>query len=465
MQSKRAAIYLRQSMDKEEGIESQRKRAHALAVARGWEVVVEFVDNNVKASKSRDTAEWAELVRRSKAGDFEVVVATKMDRLARRVRDILELSESGLGITTVEGELDTTTEMGKFQAVLLTALAELEIGRKGQRHKEAHADRAARGIPRTTKRPYGWKSDGMTLELREAAHLRAALRNILAGRSIRGEAARMNRAGQRTPTYKSGSGGKLWDAKSLTSVLDRPRMAGINAYLGEETQESRIQPVVSREDWEAYRALRKNQDRLTRLGSSDLSHYLTGVAECACGEQMRSRTVTSRGKKVPYYECKNRDAKDGKKHTAIAAHLVEVKVEAFLYGHMSGGWTRAGGTGEKVKTIRAALAGIAEDRAAATEALLTKGVDKGPVRVRLAKLDLEARSLEAELEKALSDDWGADWLDALMAAGEDSYESAEAFKTWFDGLTPEQRRALVRGNFTVKVGPGQGVKRVRVDPR
>ncbi|PVE60363.1 hypothetical protein DC432_15320, partial [Microbacterium testaceum] len=160
-----------------------------------------------------------------RAGDFQAVVATKVDRLARRVKDILDLTDAGIGIATVEGELDTTTDMGKFQAVLLAALAELEANRKGQRHKDAHVARAAKGVPRTTKRPYGWKADGMTLEPVEADHLRTALRNIIDPEkkaSIRGECKRMNDAGARTPVYKSGSGGKLWTARTLVSVLDRP---------------------------------------------------------------------------------------------------------------------------------------------------------------------------------------------------------------------------------------------------
>lgn len=462
---KRAAIYLRQSMDNEEGIEGQRTRTRALALARGWEVVAEYTDNNVKASKSRDTAEWAEMIARSQAGDFEVIVATKVDRLARRVRDILDLADSGVGIATVEGELDTTTEMGRFQAVLLTALAELEIGRKGQRHKDAHLDRAAKGIPRTTKRPYGWKKDGMTPEPEEAEHLATALRNILDGKSIRGEVKRMNDAGARTPVYAK-SGGLEWTPKALTSVLERPRMAGINTYLGTVTEKSQIQPIVTVEEWEAFNALRKSKDRLSRAqGDTDsktaLRYYLSGVPYCPCGATLRARPVLSRDKKVPYYQC----IQSGKGHVGIAVHRLEKVVEMRLYGDMSGGWLKSGGTGEKVRDIRKEIATVEEQRSTATDALLVPGVSKAKVTTQLAALNVEREKLDARLEKAISDDFGAEWLDALMTAGEDSYESADAFKTWFDDLDPEKRRALVRGNYLIEVGPGQGIKRVTINDR
>src|SRR5690606_6863176 len=140
----------------------------------------------------------------------------------------------------------------------------LEASRKGERHREAHADRAARGIPRTTKRPYGWKPGGMELEPREAEHLRTAITNIRRGGSIRAEVRRMNDAGERTPRYASGSGGREWTSRSLVSVLDNPRIAGVLVYQGVEQPESRIEPVVSREEWEEYRAIRRDPGRLTR---------------------------------------------------------------------------------------------------------------------------------------------------------------------------------------------------------
>ncbi|RDV44127.1 hypothetical protein DOE76_13870 [Leifsonia sp. ku-ls] len=460
----RAAIYLRQSLDNTEGIERQRDRCRALAVARDWEVVEEFEDNAVSASKSRERAEWAKMLERAKAGEFDVIVSTKLDRLARRVRDVLDLQEIGVSIATLENDIDTTTASGRFQAQLLAALAELEANRKGERHKDAHVARAARGIPRTTKRPYGWKADGQTLEPEEAEHLRLAIQNVLAGGSLRAEVKRMNDAGARTPVYKSGSGGQEWTTRTLVSVLDRPRMAGINTYLGEVTEHSTIEPVVSVEDWEAYRAIRKDPTRLTRegRGKTPLAHFLSGVPVCTCGETLSAQPVRSRGKSVDYYTCRKGK---GKGHVAIAAHLLEVKAEAYLYGMMSGGYVKPGDTGEKVKALRERLATIAEEQTEATDLMLTKGVDKARVRTRLAELAEEATTASAELEAALSADLGAEWLEKLNAAGEDSAESATEFLAWFKALPVETQRALVRGNMTIHVQPGQGSERAVIRPR
>lgn len=468
--TKRAAVYLRQSMDREEGIEGQRKRTHALTVARGWEVVAEFVDNDVKATKSRDTAAWGEMVARAQAGEFDVIVATKVDRLARRVRDILDLADSGLGIATVEADLDTTTEMGRFQAILLTALAELETNRKGQRHRDAHADRAARGIPRTTKRPYGWQKDGMTLEPEEAEHLRTAVRNIVAGKSIRGEAERMNAAGARTPQYAK-SGGEEWTAKSLVSVLDRPRMAGINVYLGVETEHSRIQPVVTREEWEEYRAIRQDPSRLSRTpGRTPLAHWMSGVAYCPCGETLRASTASNRGRRYDYYRCVN-GAKAG--HVGIAAKTLEGVTEFGLYVTLLG--RKEAVTDGRVRELRIKRQALADqiERATESESLATTPVGRKAARRALEGLEREWTQVDADLTEALSRAAGAsvvarmgdaltaekrmhpsfsatlDVDDVIAAVNDERSGWARAFRA----LTVEERRNLTNELVRVDVAP------------
>ncbi|WP_165801319.1 recombinase zinc beta ribbon domain-containing protein, partial [Microbacterium testaceum] len=196
-----------------------------------------------------------------------------------------------------------------------------------------------------------------------------------------------------------------------------------------------------------------------------LKHYLTDVAECACGQTMRARTVNSRGKKTLYYQCHDAGVVKDKTHTAIHAGKLEAYVEAKLYGFMSGKWFAPKGTGSTVRALRAEVAELESERDSLTDALTIKGVNRAKITTALAAVDHKRRNIDAQLEKALSDDFAAEWLEDLMKAGEDSYESADGFKKWFDALDPEKRRALVRGNVTIQVGKGQGLGRVSVDIR
>ena len=72
----RAAIYVRQSVKKDIGIQQQLLACRALAADRGWTVVEEFDDNDVGATNPRgpQTA-WGRLLRGLDAGEFEMIIA------------------------------------------------------------------------------------------------------------------------------------------------------------------------------------------------------------------------------------------------------------------------------------------------------------------------------------------------------------------------------------------------------
>ncbi len=87
----RAALYLRQSLDRamgtaEEGqaVERQREACLALAKARGWEVVAVFSDNDVSASTTKARPQFEKMLAAAGQGDIDVVIAWHADRLAAR---------------------------------------------------------------------------------------------------------------------------------------------------------------------------------------------------------------------------------------------------------------------------------------------------------------------------------------------------------------------------------------------
>lgn len=464
--TKRALVYVRQSMDNAEGIDRQVRRCHALVEARDWQLVATLRDNAVSASKSRESAEWAEVIRRAGAGEFDVIVATKLDRIARRVRDVLDLQDLGIAIATLENDIDTTTASGRFQAQLLASLAELEASRKGERHRDAHADRAARGIPRTTKRPYGWKADGIHLEEAEAEHLRIALRSIIAGGSIRGECRRMNDAGARTPSYASGSGGREWTPKTLVSVLDRPRIAGINTYQGVETEHSVIEPVVSREEWEEYRAVRKDPDRLTRKpGRSPLEHWASGVATCPCGATLGASTAQGRGKRYPYYRCRE----TGPGHVGIAAKTLEAALSRQVYAQIihRRGRTPEDGTLSGLRLRRREVQRIiteAANTALTSENPTTRKTALGIQTAHEAEDAALSGQIDALLAAGTAEDWAA-VADAYLTADDLGQSGQELFETRWAETPVERKREIARQLLTVRVIPtGELVQKTMVRP-
>ena len=73
--------------------------------------------------------ELAKLLKRLEPGD--VVVVTKLDRVARSARDLLniihEMKERGCGFVSLgDSWCDTTNEMGRFMLTVMSGIAELE---------------------------------------------------------------------------------------------------------------------------------------------------------------------------------------------------------------------------------------------------------------------------------------------------------------------------------------------------
>jgi len=102
-----------------------------------------------------DRAELAKLIRRLEPGD--VLLVTRLDRLARSTRDLLnvihEVSERGAGFRSLKDAwADTTTPHGRLMLTVLGGLAEFErsliIARTGEGRKRAQARGVKFGRPR-----------------------------------------------------------------------------------------------------------------------------------------------------------------------------------------------------------------------------------------------------------------------------------------------------------------------------
>jgi DNA invertase Pin-like site-specific DNA recombinase len=108
-----------------------------------------------KASGAKsDRAELRKLIRRLDAGD--VLMVTRLDRLARSTRDLLnvldELGKRGVGFKSLKDAwADTTTPHGKLMLTILAGLAEFErtliVARTGEGRERAKARGVKFGRP------------------------------------------------------------------------------------------------------------------------------------------------------------------------------------------------------------------------------------------------------------------------------------------------------------------------------
>ena len=273
---RRAALYLRQSKTDDDGIDRQRERTTALAAARGWTVVGEYLDNDVSASKARGPkTAWGRMLAAADDARFDVVIALDLDRLLRSTRDLNTLIDHGLRAVTVDGEIDLTTADGEFRATMLAAIARFEVRRKGERQTRANAQRAAGGGVPKGVRLTGYETDG-TVRDDEAATVQAMFEGFTRGDTLR------------TLAREHGS-----TASSVRTILTNPRYAGRRVYKGEVVGTGSWTPLIDGTTFDLVQVRLSDPRRKTNMtGSTARKHLGSGLYLCGCGD---ARPVVSGG--------------------------------------------------------------------------------------------------------------------------------------------------------------------------
>ena len=485
----RAALYLRQSMDRDrraEGIDRQRARCRDLAASKEWEIVEEYVDNDVSASKPRGAGTaWHRLIEDAKTGRVDVVVAVDQDRILRGIRDFVTILETGVRIATVDGELDLTTADGEFRATLAAGLARFEVRRKSERQKRANARRRDLKLPAGGRRAFGysrlragastewpkrvaedgreWPDYGHEPLEPEASAVRRGYALLLAGATLRSIASGWNTEGLTTTV------GQPFAAYSVRAVLANPRNAALVAPprgsdVPAQWHNLRLsdlpvgswEPLVSPETWTAARDLLVDPARRSNPGALPKT-LLSGIATCGvCGAPMKAGVVRN----IKSYRCSGAAHLSRKREDAdhYVAHVVVERLadpdaaEVFL--------RRANGpeTTDLRGQLLEAKAGESNVLALVGQGLTTMASATGTLR--------EIRERIAALEAAMSDAGRVDVLGALIgsaeAAGDDRAARWAAVAEAWAELDGDRQRAVVRKLLGVVMqSPGRGSRAPR----
>ncbi len=205
----RALLYIRVSTDEQSAsIEAQRETCARLAQQHGYEIVGEYVDENVSGAIAIDKRPKLKQALQALADDqADRLIVAKLDRLARNVRVALEIDEDhaqrqGWGILFGDMDVDTSTAVGKMQLSMFASVARFERDRISERTREALAIKRAQGV--RLGRPSALPAEVVAriVAEREAG---SSLRVIAAGLSSDGIA--------------TSQGGRAWHASTVRKVL------------------------------------------------------------------------------------------------------------------------------------------------------------------------------------------------------------------------------------------------------
>lgn len=330
----RAAIYARISKDSEGtelGVSRQREDCRREAQRRGWEVVEEYVDNDVSATRSKVRPEYQRMLRDIRAGHVEAVVVWAVDRLTRTPReleDVIDLADKyGLAFANVGGTIDLSNPEGRAMARQMGTFARLEVENQAKRLRRKFQEKAEKGEPHGYA-PYGYERvDGVNVLVPEQAEIvREAARRVLARESLRSIVADFNKREIHGPKAQ------LWNSTILRQILLRPTNAGLRQYQGRIVGPAKVDaPILSEDTFHALTALLRDASRRSNHVGPGFKYLLSGIAVCGlCGARMRRQMGRVQGGKrqPPSYQCascfkvrRNQERVDAVVRAAMIARL------------------------------------------------------------------------------------------------------------------------------------------------
>ena len=191
----RLALYARVSTA-DQNVHPQLDALRDYAHARGIEITREYTDKGFSGAKDRRPA-LDELLGDARRRKFDALAIVKLDRLARSVRHLTnltaELEALGIDLVVLDQAIDTSTPAGKLLFHTLAAVAEFERDLIAERTKAGLAAARRRGKrigrPRAIRGPATFE---MQRRLRGGASFGAVARELgVATSTVSREASRL----------------------------------------------------------------------------------------------------------------------------------------------------------------------------------------------------------------------------------------------------------------------------------
>lgn len=163
---RRVVAYARVSTEQQaidgSSLDAQRERLEAYAKVCGCVIVALEVDAGVSASSLNRPGLQAALAC-LESGSAEGLLVVKLDRLSRRLRDMVDLVDTyfkdRFALMSVSESIDTSTAAGRMMLNMLTAVAEWEREAAAERTASVMAHMKASGKFTGGWPPFGWKQD------------------------------------------------------------------------------------------------------------------------------------------------------------------------------------------------------------------------------------------------------------------------------------------------------------------
>lgn len=436
----RCAIYTRVSTDDQargeyNSLESQRDICeHAIAVHlhEGWKTTL-YLDDPGYSGKNLERPGMQALIQEVKAGQVDVVVAYKLDRITRYLPDFYEfwkiLNEHKVNFVSATQAFDTSTPMGMLMLNMLLSFGQFEREMIAERVSHKIAERAKKGLWNGGWAPLGYAHDPVTKQiLPDPAEAPIARRVFELSKELRSAAkvaGALNAEGLRTPerTVKSRRGnemvvgGKRFIPNKIKVIVTNPLYKGVVHHNGEDYP-GEHEPLVSEKLWqEANDALsgKGKKRQQTVLDRNTHQSLLKGIIRCGeCGHRLTPKPGGKKdrdGNPYLYYTCNN-VSKDGKAATCSLRNVPARAIDDFVIQIL-------GEIGRRPEIIKAAVASSNEEKSKSIRPLKTK---LGELQRQHADMGEELQRYLAMVRKTDSAHFGRETLAAAEDLAKQKHE-------------------------------------------
>ncbi len=314
--NKNIGIWIRVSTDMQvqgDSPEHHEERARMYAKAKGWNVVTVYRLDALSGKSIMDYTETKRMLKDIRDGLISGLIFSKLARLARNTKELLEFSEifrnCDADLISLAESIDTSTPAGRLFYTIIAAMAQWEREEIAERVAASVPIRARLGKPLGGQATFGYKWDGKQLIVDETeAPIRKQVYEVfLQTKRKKATATALNERG-----YRTRNGSKFTDT-TITRLLRDPTAKGIRRAnytksLGErknwiikpqsEWVEIPCPAIISSDLWDECNTILDQQEKKRVPTGPKTVHLLAGYIYCECGAKMYVYTET------PVYKCK-----------------------------------------------------------------------------------------------------------------------------------------------------------------
>ncbi|NTZ43992.1 recombinase family protein [Altererythrobacter sp. SALINAS58] len=300
----RCAIYTRKStedgLDQEfNSLDAQYEACAAYALSQrheGWVQNPERYDDGGFSGGNMDRPGLKRLLAEIEAGQVDIVLLYKIDRLTRSLSDFSRivdvLDKAGASFVSITQAFNTTTSMGRLTLNMLLSFAQFEREVTGERIRDKIAASKRKGLWMGGTVPLGYRVKNRKLVVvpEEAEQVRHIMTRYLEVESVPALAEELERDGYRTKVQKRASGphkgGCVYQRGTLYHLLSNRIYLGMTVHKGEAfTGEHEL--IVGKELFAQVQAkLAQNASGSSRRKKVQEPSLLVGLLEDCHGRPM-----------------------------------------------------------------------------------------------------------------------------------------------------------------------------------